>query len=130
MVKKTNKNVLGAIGVGAAIAAAAGAYFLYGSKNAKQNRMKVKSWALKAKAEVMEKLEKAQNINEKTFSKIVDDVVKKYKALRNVDAKEIALLAMEMKSHWNAIKKDLERHVQNASPGAPKKKTPVKKRAK
>ena len=38
--------------------AAAGTYFLYGSKDAKKNRKAVKSWALKAKAEVLEALEK------------------------------------------------------------------------
>ena len=47
------------IGLTAAAVAAAGAYFLYGSKDANKNRKTVKSWMLKAKAEVLEQLEKA-----------------------------------------------------------------------
>ena len=42
------------VGVSTAVLAAAGGYFLYGSKNAAKNRKQVKSWALKAKAEVLE----------------------------------------------------------------------------
>ena len=56
----TKKNVGIGVGLTAAAVAAAGAYFLYGSKNAAQNRTKVKSWMLKAKAEVLEKLEQAE----------------------------------------------------------------------
>ena len=55
----------GAVGLGLAAitaAAAAGAYFLYGKDGAK-NLKKIKSWSLKAKAEVLEKLEKAKDIS-------------------------------------------------------------------
>jgi hypothetical protein len=45
-------------GIAAGVAAAAlGAYFLYGSKDAKKNRAKVKGWMLKARGEVLEQLE-------------------------------------------------------------------------
>ena len=51
----TNAQKLG-IGVGltTAAVAAAGAYFLYGTEDAPENRKKVKSGILKAKAEVLE----------------------------------------------------------------------------
>ena len=58
----SNAQKLG-IGVGltAAAVAAAGAYFLYGSKGAAKNRKVVKSWAIKAKGEVLEAIEKAED---------------------------------------------------------------------
>ena len=61
----SNAQKLG-IGVGltTAAVAAVGAYFLYGSKDAPKNRKKVKSWALKAKGEVLEVLEKAEKIEQ------------------------------------------------------------------
>ena len=55
------------IGITAAAAAAAGAYFLYGSKNAKKNRQKVKSWGLRAKAEALEAIEKAENMTKEEY---------------------------------------------------------------
>ena len=62
-----------AIGVGltTAAVAAAGAYFLYGSKSASKNRKQVKSWALKAKAEVLEKIEDAKEMSEDEYQDLV-----------------------------------------------------------
>ena len=51
---------------GLAVAGLAGAYFLYG-KNGAKNRKKVTTWTLRAKADVLEKLEKAKEVSEETF---------------------------------------------------------------
>jgi flagellar basal body-associated protein FliL len=58
VMKKMSTNTKVGIGLGltAAAVTAAGAYFLYGSKQAPQNRKKVKGWVLKAKGEVLEAL--------------------------------------------------------------------------
>ena len=48
-----NQKIAAGVGLTAAAVAAAGAYFLYGSKDADKNRKTVKSWGLKAKAEVL-----------------------------------------------------------------------------
>jgi hypothetical protein len=119
--KKSNKG-LEIAAAGALLAAAAGYYFLYGSKQAKQNRAKIKSWALKAKAEVMEQLEKAGDVSEETFKGIVDTVSKKYAQIKSVDPKEMATLAKELKGHWRAIKQDIEKHSKAAVQGKKKAK--------
>lgn len=117
MAKKTSKSqsnngaaaagILGVIGVAAA--AAAGTYFLYGSKSAKQNRKVVKGWALKAKGEVLEKMEQVKELNEDTYHEVVEQVLNKYGKIKNIDSKEVAAIAKELKTHWKNIKSDVQK---------------------
>lgn len=100
------------VGLAAVAAAAAGAYFLYGKEGAK-NRRKVKSWMLKMKAEVLEGLENAKEVNEKTYRKVVADVTRRYK---NVDKKELAEMARELMGHWRNISKQIMVTVPKKSP--------------
>lgn len=112
MAKKTSKKKadisnaqkLG-IGVGltTAAVAAAGAYFLYGSKDAPQNRKKVKSGILKAKAEVLEVLENAQEITEDEFHELVDGVVSSYAKVKSLSKKDLAEFKKEMKENWQDL---------------------------
>ena len=93
---------------GLAIAGLAGAYFLYGSKDAKKNRNKVKSWMLKAKAEVMDKLEKAKDVSEDKFHTIVDDAAKKYGSkMKDLSPEDVQAFAKSLKKHWKDIKKEV-----------------------
>ncbi len=109
--KKIKKVLSGAqkvgIGVGltATAVAAAGAYFLYGSKEAATNRKKVKGWMLKAKGEVLEALEKAENITEDEYKAIVEAVGGAYSMVSNATVGEIKDFKKEMKSHWDKIEK-------------------------
>ena len=95
-----------AVGIGAGIAAAAalGAYFLYGKDGAK-NRKKVKGWALKAKGEILERLEQLQDVSEDAYHNIVEQVTARYKDAKNVDAKELKAIIAEAKKHWVSMKK-------------------------
>lgn len=105
---KTSKKV--GLGVGlaaAAAAAAAGAYFLYGKNGAKNRRM-VKSWMLKARADVMDKMEKLEHVSEARYREIVDTVLKGYKGMRNVSPAELAAAAAELKGHWSSIQKSFK----------------------
>lgn len=105
---KTSKKV--GIGVGlaaAAAAAAAGAYFLYG-KNGAKNRKAVKSWMLKARADVMDKMEQLEDVSEKKYRDVVDSVIKGYKGAKNASPAELAAAAAELKSHWKSIQKSLK----------------------
>ncbi len=110
--KKNNKKQGSGTAVGvalAAVAAAAGAYFLYGTKDAKKNRKKVRGWALKAKGEVVEKLEKIKGeINEENYNEIVESVLSKYEKVKDIAAPEIELVGKELKGHWKNIKKHLK----------------------
>ena len=96
-----------AVGVGltAAAVAAAGAYFLYGSKNAPKNRKVIKSWALKAKGEVLEALEKAEAMTEKEYKSLVDVIAGTYAIVQGATKGEIADFKKEMKDHWAKIEK-------------------------
>ncbi len=111
----TQKIGLG-IGLTAAAVAAAGTYFLYGSKNAGKNRKTVKSWALKAKAEVLEKIEGAKEMSREEYEQLIDSVSGAYAGLKQASKVDIATFKKEMKEYW----KDIER---SAAP----KKTAVKK---
>jgi len=113
MAKKNNSKHLNTqqkvglgVGLTAAAVAAAGAYFLTGAPNAKQNRKKVKSWMLKAKAEVLEGLEKAEEMTEAEFNELVAAVGSTYGALKEASKADISDFKKEMKEHWPKIAKE------------------------
>lgn len=93
---------------GLAVAAAIGGYFIYNNKNTQTKIKKVKGWALKAKGEVLEKVEKLREVNETSYHGIVDGVLSRYQKLSNIDASEIIQISKELKSHWKSIQKDLK----------------------
>ncbi len=93
------------IGLSTAAVAAASAYFLYGSKSAAKNRKVVKSWALKAKAEVLEKLEDAQEMTQSEYDQLIKSVSGAYTGAKNASKKDILEFSKEMKDHWKSIEK-------------------------
>jgi len=93
------------IGLTATAVAAAGAYFLYGSNDAKTNRKKVKGWMLKAKGDVLETLEKAEEMTEAEYDKLIDSVSGAYSRLKDASKADIATFKREMKHHWSDIEK-------------------------
>lgn len=101
----TKTIVAGLVGL---TAAAVGAYYLYGHKDAPKNRAKVQAWMLKAKGEVLEKLEGAQDITESAYMSAVDSVAKKYNQLKSIDQAELSSFIGEMKDHWVGIKKTVK----------------------
>ena len=107
MPKKKNDTTATTLGVVAALAA--GAYFLYGTKEGAKKRKKLKSWMLRMKADVMDEIEKAKNIDEEKYSKLIDKTAEKYKKkLKTAEKKEVERLKKDLKKHWRAIKKDLK----------------------
>lgn len=103
--KKTAMGAGAIMGVAAvAVAAAAGGYFLYGKDGAK-NRKKVKGWMLKAKGEVLEKVEKLKEVTEDEYQNIIDTVAAKYAAIKSIDPAEVMAMQKELKAHWKNIKK-------------------------
>lgn len=104
---KSNHGAL-KLGIGLAVAAAAaGAYYFYG-KNGAKHRKHLKGWMLKAKAEVVERLEKiSSDVTESKYLQVVSDVLKKYQRLKVTTPKEIAALSKELKGHWKSIKSEI-----------------------
>ena len=135
--KKSNDGMTNAqkagigFGLTAAAVTAAGAYFLYGSKHATQNRKKVKGWVLKAKGEVLEALEKAEQITEAEYKELVDTASKAYGTVKNATAGEVKDFKKEMEDHWKKLEKSkaVKKVVSNvikAAGKAPAKKAPAK----
>ncbi len=92
---------------GLAVAGIAGAYFLYG-KNGTKNRKTIKAWTLRAKADVLEKLEKAKEVSQETFHTVVDEISSKYELkVKDISPEDIAAFSKDLKKHWKDIKLDL-----------------------
>jgi hypothetical protein len=121
--KSSNLGALAA-GIASITAAAVGAYYLYGSKNASKNRAKVKSWMLKAKGEVLEQLENVQEVTESAYMHALNAVVQKYNALKTIDQAELESFMSEMRNHWSGIKQSVDKATSKKA--APKKKAAAK----
>lgn len=134
MAQKQTDTTKIAVGVGvaaAAAAAAAGAYWFYGSKDAKTHRKQAKSWMLKARAEVMERVEALPDINKDTYLAIVQEVVARYANAKGVTAAELAAVTKDLKGTWshmhaayknaNGTAKKVKKAVKKAAPKAKKK---------
>lgn len=100
-------------GLAAIAAAAAGAYYFYGKDGAKR-RQNLKGWMVKAKGEVMEKLENISELSQETYQQAITDVVNKYKKLKTASPAELALFAKELKGHWGAISRELNKAAKKA----------------
>lgn len=95
--------------LGAAVAAAAGAYWLYGAKDAKKNRKLVRGWMLKARGEVLDAVEaavkKSGSIDKSKYAEIVRTVVARYSRMAGASAAETKALAKELQAAWSRIQK-------------------------
>ena len=98
---KTRNKILGT-GTGLAVAAA-GAYFLYGKRGAK-NRAKIEGWALKLKGEVLEKLETMKNVDRQAFHDLVERTATRYGRVKRVSASELKHVTGELKGAWSHIR--------------------------
>lgn len=100
MVKKSSgagKVVL--IGAGL-VAAATAAYFL----SNKKSRAAAKSWAIKMKADVIEKIEKAKDLSKESYEQIVDQMSAKYDKLKDTTPEEVSEIVSELKKKWSHLK--------------------------
>lgn len=99
--KQDNQKIAAVAGIAAAAAAAAaGAYWLYGAKDAKKHRLLAKSWMLKARAEVMDTVEKLKEIDKETYMQIVGEVAKRYGEAAGAGSAEAKRLMQDLKSGW------------------------------
>lgn len=128
----TGRNVTLGIGAGLAVAGAAGAAWLYGTKEGQKTKKKLESWMLKAKGEVMEKLEKMDDVTEDAYHKAVSQVMKKYKKAKAVSTPKVVKLEKDLKRHWKALaaKKKKKPAKKKTAKKASKKKTTKRKTAK
>lgn len=128
--KKTSTARKAGIGVGSLAAAVAGAYYLYGTKQGAKKRKKMRSWALKAKGELMEKLEEMEKVNKKVYHEAVDKMAKRYAAMKHIDTKEVEKLAADLKMQWKHIQKEIKKEGKIAAKKAAKEAKKAAKRVK
>lgn len=103
---KESGNIGGAVaGAAALIAAAAGAYFLYGTDQGAKTRKQIKGWSLKAKGEVLEQLEGLTEVSEAAYGEIVKKVVAEYQKAKKLDAADVADFVSEMAGYWKQMGK-------------------------
>lgn len=74
------------ISVGVVTLAALLAYFLYGSKRAEENRMKIKSFMQTARAELLEQLERADILTRDEYEGLVLQFGRKYQKLKSISS--------------------------------------------
>ncbi|MEK7659948.1 MAG: hypothetical protein AAB343_01980 [Patescibacteria group bacterium] len=95
-------------------AMALGAYYLYGKSSASQKRA-VKSWALKARAEVVDAIERTENINRASYDRAVKDISKKYAASQKLGNAEAKRLERELRAGWATVSKTVATHVKKTA---------------
>lgn len=116
--KGISKKTIAAVGagIGAAAAAAAAAYWFYGAKNAEAHRKSARSWMLKARAEVLEAVDrtikKAGELDKEAYMRIVEGVLKRYSKMADVKSSEILQMGRDMKAAWEHMQKS---HTKGAS---------------
>ena len=106
--KKEDKKCCSGLGLAIVAAAAAAGYFLYGSKKSAGNRKKIKGWTLKAKGEVLERIEKLKDVSEDEYNKIIDSVSAKYSKMKDVDEDEVKESMNDLRKYWKNIQKEIE----------------------
>lgn len=108
--KENNHNVAIVAGITGLFASALlGAHFLFNTEKGKKSLKHLKSWAFKMKGELLERLEKAKNIDETTYHKIVDDLSVKYQKIKGMTVDEISEISKELKSNWKKIKDEAKK---------------------
>ena len=110
------------VGIAALAAAAAGAYYFYGSKHSPQHRKQMKGWMIKAKGEVVEKLENLKDMTQENYDKVVDQVMDKYGKAKNINPEDLKSMAADMRKHW----KNISSQISPSKKRAVKKTTPKK----
>lgn len=109
--KKSKSHIGTDVGMFAAgaVAATAGALFLYG-KNAKRSRKIAAGWTMKIKGEVLDELERMAGINRKGYQQLIDGIAERYAKLQHIDRKDVEKMARELKSHWKHISANLAKN--------------------
>ena len=102
------KGKMGAFLSGVFVASAIGGYFLFVSKNAKRNRIKVADGFEDAKDEVMAKLKKIKRLSRDKYYDIVDSVSEKYSKMKDFGEEKADELRDELKSRWDEIAKEAD----------------------
>ena len=113
----------------AAATAGAAAYWLYGAKHSAQHRKMAKSWMLKARAEVLEAVEKINDIDKEQYIKLVQSVLKQYAGKAGASSVEMAHMMKDFQTAWSHMQA-AQKSGAKAAKGAKRTAKKVAKKAK
>lgn len=95
----------------AAVAAAAAGTYFFATKKGRKQRVMLQGWAVKAKGEVLERIEKLAEINKEAYDAVVDSVIANYKKVKNADLSALEDLKKELDGYWKGIEHDAKKTV-------------------
>ncbi len=109
--KKGKSGKVGKVGAGviAAAALAAAGYYFYASKDAKKNRQVAAKWAREFKKDVIKRAKALKNVDRAAMAAIVEQSARAYKGIRGLDRGEVERAAKELKNNWQKIAKELKK---------------------
>lgn len=91
------------IGTGLMLAGALGYYLARSTPSAR--RKLFHTWTGKAKKEAIKRYAQAKVMTEAGYQKAVREVLREYKGIKNIDAKEFSKFGKELKTHWQHIRR-------------------------
>jgi hypothetical protein len=133
MKQSTKKTAVALGAAGATMAAAAGAYYLYGSEKASAHRRKVGAWMRRAEREIVHEAKRLKNAaySDQNIRRVIDQVAKRYEAARELDPKDVKQFVAAVQKSWKDAGKVVKSRVAvKVAPKRAKKKTAAKKRTK
>jgi len=105
MKKENGLSVEKKVVIGAAVAALGAATYYFFGPEGKKHQKNFKSWMIKMKADIVEKIEEAEEVTEALYAKIVDEVAGAYTKAGKVSKEEVAVYADVLKKQWKHIVK-------------------------
>lgn len=101
--KESTKKTAAALGAaGATMAAAAGAYYLYGSEKASAHRRKVGAWMRRAEREIVHEAKRLKSAayTDGNIRRVIDEVAKRYETARDLDPKDVREFVSAVQKSW------------------------------
>lgn len=133
--KQTTKKTAVALGAaGATMAAAAGAYYLYGSEKASAHRRKVGAWMRRAEREIVHEAKRLKSAaySDQNIRRVINEVAKRYESARDLDPQDVRQFVAAVQKSWKDAGKVVKSRVgvKVTPKKRPTAKKAVKKRAK
>lgn len=97
------------MGGAALAAAAAGAYYFGLAEKAGKHRAEAKTWAHKAKLEVLRDMKKLKNFSQPAYNTVVAEVMKRYAGYKQTAPKQLTALEKQIKGQWKNIAKEVKK---------------------
>lgn len=84
------------------MAAAAGAYYLYGSEKASAHRRKVGAWMRRAEREIVHEAKRLKSAayTDQNIRRVIDEVAKRYETARDLDPKDVKEFVSAVQRSW------------------------------